>query len=77
MQFVGTPYVWGGNNVMEGLDCSGYTQVILRAAGLDPKGDQTSQGLYDHFRTEELNLNETIGFFEIVLQNLVGQSRTD
>lgn len=34
---------------MGGLDCSGYVQEILRFAGEDPSGDQTAQGLYNHF----------------------------
>lgn len=47
LQFVGIPYVWGGAHPSNGLDCSGLVQIILQAAGLDPKGDQTAQGLYD------------------------------
>ena len=32
LQFVGNPYVWGGNSLTNGVDCSGYTQQIhLRA----------------------------------------------
>lgn len=49
MTFVGTPYKWGGSNPISGLDCSGFVQEILAAAGLDPVGDQTAQGLYNHF----------------------------
>lgn len=49
MQFVGTPYKWGGANPMEGLDCSGLVQILLASAGLDFPGDQTAQGLYDVF----------------------------
>lgn len=49
MQFVGVPYKWGGANPIEGLDCSGLVQLILAAAGIDPPGDQTAQGLYNYF----------------------------
>lgn len=49
MQFVGVPYKWGGASPMEGLDCSGLVQEILRFSGEDPPGDQTAQGLYDWF----------------------------
>jgi cell wall-associated NlpC family hydrolase len=34
---------------MSGLDCSGFVQILLEAAGVDPKGDQTAQGLYEYF----------------------------
>lgn len=50
MQFVGTPYKWGGESILEGYDCSGFVQEILRAAGMDPPQDQTAQGLYNHFQ---------------------------
>lgn len=32
-QFIGTPYVWGGNDLRKGVDCSGLTQRIF--AGFD------------------------------------------
>jgi cell wall-associated NlpC family hydrolase len=44
-----SPYKWGGNNKIEGFDCSGLAQYLLKVEGLDPPGDQTAQGLYDHF----------------------------
>ncbi len=46
--FIGTPYKWGGEGVA-GFDCSGFIQEVLRCVGMDPKGDQTAQGLYNHF----------------------------
>jgi cell wall-associated NlpC family hydrolase len=49
MSFVGLPYRWGGDDPMEGFDCSGLVQEILASAGMDPPGDQTAQALYDHF----------------------------
>lgn len=51
-RFVGTPYIWGGNNPLEGFDCSGFVQEILACVGMDPKGDQTSGMLYRHFREQ-------------------------
>jgi cell wall-associated NlpC family hydrolase len=45
----GIPYKWGGSNPISGFDCSGFAQWMLRAAGIDPSGDQTAQALYDHF----------------------------
>ena len=49
MQFVGKPYIWGGEHPCLGYDCSGLVQEILRSVGLDPPGDQTAQKLFDHF----------------------------
>lgn len=31
----GTPYQWGGTNPRTGLDCSGYTQLVLRQVGIN------------------------------------------
>lgn len=49
MSFIGTPYRWGGDDPIHGFDCSGLVQEILASVGADPVGDQTAQGLYDHF----------------------------
>ena len=46
--FIGKPYLWGGEGP-EGYDCSGFIQEVLSCIGLDPKGDQTAQGLYNYF----------------------------
>lgn len=29
-KFIGTPYVWGGTNLRNGVDCSGFTQGIYK-----------------------------------------------
>lgn len=49
LQFVGTPYLWAGDDPIYGYDCSGFVQELLASVGIDPPGDQTAQGLYDHF----------------------------
>lgn len=49
MSFIGTPYVFGSDNPLNGIDCSGFVQLVLRSAGMDPKGDQSAQTLYDYF----------------------------
>lgn len=46
-QFVGTPYVWGGNNLHTGVDCSGLVQQVFRHFGLNlPRlaADQANSG---------------------------------
>jgi cell wall-associated NlpC family hydrolase len=34
-RFVGIPYQWGGNNVVEGMDCSGFVRAVFNLCGLN------------------------------------------
>lgn len=39
-QFIGNPYVYGGNSLTNGIDCSGFTQQIYAAFGVSlPRAD--------------------------------------
>lgn len=58
LSFIGIPYLWGGNNPIEGFDCSGFVQELLASVGLDPIGRQDAQELYEHFK-KDLNHCET------------------
>lgn len=50
LSMLGTPYRYGGNCVIHGLDCSGLVCEILRAAGeLKAHEDLTAQQLYDRY----------------------------
>ena len=65
--FIGVDYQWGGDSVEEGYDCSGFIQEVLSSKGLDPKGDQTAQALYNHFiakgKKNALPSEESLLFF--------------
>jgi cell wall-associated NlpC family hydrolase len=45
--YMGIPYKWGGNNPIEGFDCSGLVCEILRAMGKIDKTDYSAAALYD------------------------------
>lgn len=34
-QYVGNPYVYGGNSLTNGIDCSGFTQQVFKANGIN------------------------------------------
>lgn len=46
---IGTPYGWGKDGGGQ-YDCSGFVQELLKFDGIDPRGDQTSQNLFDKLR---------------------------
>ncbi len=35
MKYIGTPYVWGGNDPNRGIDCSGFVKVLYGKIGID------------------------------------------
>lgn len=61
MQHIGIPYLWGGKDPRKGLDCSGMAEICLRILGIDPKGVQNSQMLYDYFILHGRSMNRVDG----------------
>jgi len=54
--YLGTPYVWGGDDPILGFDCSGFCIEILKSVGILPKtGDWTAQMLWDKFKEKEID----------------------
>lgn len=67
MQFMGTPYVWGGSNLLKGVDCSGFTQEVYKAFGINisrvsymqAKDGQSIEK--NHLRAGDLVFFDTVG----------------
>lgn len=53
MKHVGLPYRWGGDDSIEGFDCSGFIQELLLSCGAHPSpgNDLTAQELFNAFNT--------------------------
>ena len=44
LQFVGNPYVYGGNSLTNGTDCSGFTSLVFANFGISLPRTSYSQG---------------------------------
>lgn len=56
-QFVGRPYVWGGNSLTDGIDCSHFVwQILTRCGAYD--GEYTISGRWRSLGTEVASLDE-------------------
>lgn len=53
-QFVGNSYVWGGNSLTNGTDCSGFTQSVYSNYGVNLPHNAQAQYSYG----ESVNVNE-------------------
>lgn len=45
---IGSPYVWGGQSILSGFDCSGVVIWSFNQIG-KPLQDMTAKGLFDHY----------------------------
>lgn len=43
MQFLGNPYVYGGNSLTNGVDCSGFTSQVMKHFGISLNRSSSSQ----------------------------------
>lgn len=62
-RFVGIPYKWGGDNVVDGMDCSGFVRAVYNLCGLSiprTSRDQFSAG--DQVTKEDLKDGDLVFF---------------
>jgi len=63
MSFNGTPYRWGGDDPMGGLDCSGLCLELLQSAGIIPGNiDLNAQGIYTRLTIDGCPVNPEADF---------------
>jgi cell wall-associated NlpC family hydrolase len=60
-KFIGNvEYVWAGNDIMAGVDCSGFVCEMLRAMGELDNRDLTAQGIAEYLIDENWCESEVI-----------------
>lgn len=52
-RFIGLPYIYGGDDPIEGFDCSGLIHEILQAVGVEARNyDSTAHSLWVNFMVD-------------------------
>jgi cell wall-associated NlpC family hydrolase len=66
MQFRGTPYVWGGNDLNRGIDCSGFVKKLFGAVGVNLPRTASEQALVGQKieKLEDLQKGDRLYFWE-------------
>ena len=68
-KFTGTKYVWGGNNLSKGVDCSGLTQQVYKQQGINiPRTAYEQSKNVAPVARENLQPGDLV-FFDTVLNN--------
>ncbi|MGL4361793.1 MAG: NlpC/P60 family protein [Cellulosilyticaceae bacterium] len=58
MQFVGGRYVYGGNDLYTGVDCSGFTQQIMKRHGVNISRSSSSQYANDGYAIKQNEIEQ-------------------
>lgn len=66
LKYVGTPYVWGGNNLKGGIDCSGFVQQLYGKIGMNLPRTASEQALVGKpiTRLDDLRSGDRLYFWE-------------
>lgn len=66
LEFRGTPYVWGGNDLNRGIDCSGFVKKLFGAVGMNLPRTASEQALVGTSitRLEDLQKGDRLYFWE-------------
>ena len=58
---IGLPYRWGGDDFIEGFDCSGGVLELIHSLGMGPSGDTTADGLMKYYQHEGIGSKAQFG----------------
>ena len=75
LQFRGTPYVWGGNDLNRGIDCSGFVKKLFGQVGVNLPRTAAQQALVGQpiTRLEDLQKGDRLYFWENK-RNIIGHT---
>ncbi len=75
MQFQGTPYKWGGNDVYNGIDCSGFVKKMFGTIGISLPRTAAEQGKVGLpiKRLEDLQAGDRLYFWSSK-RNMIGHT---
>lgn len=60
---LGTPYVWGGNNLVGGVDCSGLVQQVFKQFGINlPRVTYEQIGVGASVKRNKMNVGDLVFF---------------
>lgn len=62
-RFVGIPYRWGGNNVVDGMDCSGFVRAVYNLCGVNiPRTSREQYGTGENVARDDLQDGDLVFF---------------
>jgi cell wall-associated NlpC family hydrolase len=75
LDYIGTPYVWGGNDIENGIDCSGFVQKLYGSFGMKLPRTAAEQARYGTpiTRLEDLRKGDRLYFWE-TKRNKIGHT---